>query len=133
MRICGVKGLSRMKKRCVINLLKGKLSEISITDANNKLNNNNSSVPEDKSDYISVYNAITGKYDIYKTENILNSVELDPETEKLNRDYELIQFYETLNVKEKHKSLSGIIIFTLSIAAILLTLYKLMKRRKERA
>lgn len=115
-----------------INLLKGKLSDISITDANNKLNNNNSPIPEKKSDYISVYNDVTGKYDIYKTENILNSVELDPETEKINRDYELIQFYETLNDKEKHKSLSGIIIFTISIVAILLTLYKLIRRRKVR-
>lgn len=121
-----------MEEYTEINLLKGKISDISIDEANNKINNNNSSVPETKSDYISVYNDVTQKYDIYKTENILNSIELDPETEKINRDYELVQFYETLNVKEKRKSLSGIVIFTLSIIAILFALYKLIRRRKAR-
>lgn len=125
--------LVSMEEYTEINLLKGKLSDISINEATNQLNNNNSSIPENKSDYISVYNDITQKYDIYKTENLLNSIELDPETEKINRNYELIQFYETLNAKEKRKSLSGMIVFTLSIIAILLALYKLIRRRKVRS
>lgn len=115
-----------------MKLLKDKIKEISIEEANNKINDDNSSSPIKDSEYVSVYNDVTQKYDIYKVETLLNSTELQSENEKINRDYELVQFYETLNKEEKNRSLSGIIIFTLSIISILATLYVLVRRKRLR-
>jgi len=115
-----------------MNLLKEKLSEVSIEEANDKLSGNNSSEPVEEKEYVSVYNDVTKKYDLYEVENLLNSLEIQSENDEISRDYELVQFYETINKKEKQKSVSGIIVFTLSIVAILATLYILIRRKKVR-
>ena len=112
--------------------LKIKIEEISISDAKGKITGNNSITSSGKN-YTMVYNANTKKYDIYNLEEVLTSPEsITTENDKINSDYELVEFYNTSHTTKQEKSLSGIIIFTLSIVSIFGALYLLINRKRLR-
>lgn len=115
-----------------IELLKSKIYDVSIDEANDKINNTNSAL-KDNDNYITVYNEVTENYDVYKISSLLdNSIEIESETDKLYNDYELIQFYKTLGNNKKKSSVSGIILFAISIIAVLSTLILLIRNRKNK-
>lgn len=127
-----IKNLSKSSNYKNMEKLKIKIEEISISDAKGKITGNNSITSSGKN-YTMVYNANTKKYDIYNLEEVLTSPEsITTENDKINSDYELVEFYNTSHTTKQEKSLSGIIIFTLSIVSIFGALYLLINRKRLR-
>ncbi len=115
-----------------IKTLKDKIEKISVSDAEGKISGNNATQSSNKT-YTMVYNSNTKKYDIYNLEEVLNSNDVvQSENEKIYKNYELVEFYNAVNKQKKEKSLSGIIMFTLSILAIFSALYLLIRRKQLR-
>ena len=125
-----IESLVSTNKYVEIELLKDKLSNTSVEDAKNQLQNNNSSSSVNKN-YITVYNDITQNYDIYSIEDITEDDTLESETNKIYKDYELVQFYVNPSKKSNKFPLNGVVIFGLSIVAILVSLTLLIKRKKN--
>lgn len=112
--------------------LKDKIEKISVSDAEGKISGNNATQSSNKA-YTMVYNSNTKKYDIYNLEEVLNSNDVvQSENEKIYKNYELVEFYNAVNKPKKEKSLSGIIMFALSILAIFSALYLLIRRKQLR-
>ncbi len=127
-----IKNLSKSTNYKNMEKLKIKIEKISISDAKGKITGNNSITSSGKN-YTMVYNANTKKYDIYNLEEVLTSPEsITTENDKINSDYELVEFYNTSHTTKQEKSLSGIIIFTLSIVSIFGALYLLINRKRLR-
>lgn len=127
-----IKNVSKSSNYKSMEKLKIKIEEISISDAKGKITGNNSITSSGKN-YTMVYNANTKKYDIYNLEEVLTSPEsITTENDKINSDYELVEFYNTSHTTKQEKSLSGIIIFTLSIVSIFGALYLLINRKRLR-
>ena len=112
--------------------LKEKIEETSVEEANGIVEHNNVAVEVDKN-YVTSYNSDTKKYDIYDVEELLNDEpEIESENEKIEKNYELVKFYSKKPNGEKDSSLSGVIIFTFTIVAIIWSLFILVRKRKAR-
>ena len=125
-----IENISNYNKYTEIELLKNKIAKVSIEKANDKIYSTNEAA-KTKDNYITVYNDVTQNYDVYKISTILNdSMELESETNKIYSNYELVKFYKTLGKNKIRNSLSGIVIFSISIIAILISLILLIKHRR---
>ena len=115
-----------------VQLLKNKVIDISIDEAKDKIYNSNNSLNKSNK-YMTVYNDITHNYDLYNISNVLDETkDLESETNKIYKDYELVKFYENFGVKKKKNSISGIILFSVSITLILISLVLLLKHKANK-
>jgi len=126
-----IKSISTLSDYEEIEILKSKIEDTSVDEAIGKIEGNNSSVSK-KDNYVTVYNNVTKEYEVYSVENLLNEEEkIESETNKINKNYELVQFYSDSNKKENKLSISGIIVFTVSIISIVGALFLLIRHRKN--
>ena len=126
-----IKNITDFDKYTEIKVLKDNIIINSVDDALGKITNNNSSLGE-KKNYLTAYNPVTQNYDIYNTAQVFDeSSELESENDKIYKNYELVQFYKNYGKKENKNSISGIIVFGISILAIITTLYILIKRKAK--
>lgn len=113
-----------------IETLKNKIADVSLEEANDKIYSTNNAL-NNSDNYITVYNDLTQSYDVYKISSILNnSIEIESETDKMYNNYELVKFYKTMGKIKTKESLSGIIIFAISIISIFVALVLLVRHRK---
>ena len=100
----------------------------SSSDKNNTESSTNSSSTNSNNDYITVYNAETGEYEVYSEDEILNEIDETPvsETEKITQNgLEGIYGY---NAKEETKpQTNGAIIVISTIVVVMLALVILRK------
>lgn len=128
-----IENISNFEKYNEIELLKSKIIDISLEDAENKIYNNDNSISVNNDNYITVYNDMTQNYDLYKVSSLLNNdIEVDSETEKLYKNYELVHFYKTLGNNKKKISVSGIILFAISIFSVLVALILLIRNKMNK-
>lgn len=109
--------------------IKTKLIDIPLDEAKDKIyNSNNFTGTKDK--YIGVYNELTKNYDVYKISTLMNdSLEIESETQKIYKDYQLNKFYKNLAKGNTKNSVSGIILFVISIISVFITLGLLIKHK----
>ena len=124
-----IENISGENKYKEIELLKNKIIDISVDEAKDKIYNTNNSTNTDDN-YVSVYNEIAQNYELYKVSNLLDeSSELKTETNKIYQNYELVHFYKTLGEGKKKNSVSGIVMFSVSIILIIISLVLLIKHK----
>ncbi len=124
-----IENISEQEKYKEMDILKGKITEISLEQAKDKLYGSNNATGKEEQ-YISVYNELTKNYDLYKVSSLLdNSSEVQSETEKLYQNYELVKFYTNFGNGKKQLSLSGILLFAISIVSVLVALCLLIKHK----
>lgn len=127
-----IESISNSSEYESVEKMKEKLILHSIEDAKNIIYETNSTTDNNKN-YTVLYNPVVKKYDIYETKKLLsNDIEVSSENDEIYKDYELVQFYNNFNKTKENKSLSGILIFTLTIVSILTSLYLLINRKRMR-
>jgi len=108
------------------------------TNNTNTLANNNTEIKEvtsEKNSYVTVYDSNTNKYLVYKTTSILgidqNKEVVEPvsETEKIEANTELKEYYETANGRAQPGRLKGVYLIIVSITAIGLILIFMYKKK----
>lgn len=115
-----------------IEKMKEKLTINSVEDAKNIIYETNGTTNNNKN-YTVIYNPIVKKYNIYETTELLtNDLEITSENDEIYKDYELVQFYNNSNKTKENKSVSGILVFALTIISILTALYLLINRKRIR-
>lgn len=100
------------------------------TDGNSS--STSSTIGNDNDSYVTVYDSDSNQYLVYKTSELMNSnseqqEEVISETEKINLDPALKEFYETANANKASNQTNGIYYIILSIVTIgviLIIMYK---------
>ena len=106
------------------------------TQINQQGNSNSDSATEankTEDNYVTVYDSDTNTYLVYKTSTLLNESEEEEkvisETEKINLNPELKEFYETANGSKTSDNTKGIYLVIISIVAIGVILVFMYKKK----
>lgn len=111
------------------------------TDINTTITSNESTtttVPTEdtkvEESYVTVYDSDTNKYLVYKTSDILGGTgtkteKIVSETEKIEKNQELKEYYETANGKSGTRKTNGIYLIVISISAIGIILIIMYKKK----